>query len=238
MLKIGAQDITGLYVGETKIEKAYLGEELVFSAEKKPSRLPEGYTEVEYISLDNSVELYSAINMQTAVTRVVMDIVPRESLKSDRSIFYAASAPSNYIYTGRLYTNSTALNNLNCQFGWGISGSNSYSFYPNVGERITIDADSPGKTLKAGEHTYTLNPVGVNYNAGNMLIGGYPSNNYTTLKMDVYSVKIYRDGVLFGDFVPCVNSEGVVGMYNISTENIATRFVSASKGTIIPGPAV
>ncbi len=50
MLKIGAQDITGLYVGETKIEKAYLGEELVFSAEKKPSRLPEGYTEVEYIA--------------------------------------------------------------------------------------------------------------------------------------------------------------------------------------------
>lgn len=48
MLKLGTQDISALYLGETKIKRAYLGESLVFEG-SKPSRLPEGYTEVEYI---------------------------------------------------------------------------------------------------------------------------------------------------------------------------------------------
>ena len=48
MLKLRTQDISALYLGETKIKRAYLGETLVFEG-SKPSRLPEGYTEVEYI---------------------------------------------------------------------------------------------------------------------------------------------------------------------------------------------
>lgn len=240
MLKIGAQDITGLYVGETKIEKAYLGEELVFSAEKKPSRLPEGYTEVKYISLDNSVILYSALNFFTLTTRIIMNIVPKESFSNDRCLFYSQGTGS-YPAIGRLSTTKCGLGYYTSSLY--LNGDTSYTCAPEVGKALTIDMNAPEKTLTIGNESFALRPYNRNQNAGNTLIGGRPySTSYQceapTLSMDLYSMQLYREGVLFGDFVPCVNSEGVVGMYNISTENIATRFVSASEGTITPGPAV
>ena len=53
MLKTGVRQIAGLYAGETKITKAYWGEDLIFGVEK-PSRLPEGYTELEYVEFNGN----------------------------------------------------------------------------------------------------------------------------------------------------------------------------------------
>lgn len=206
----------------------------------RPSRLPDGYTEVEYISLDNSVILYSALNFFTLTTRIIMNIVPKESFSNDRCLFYAQGTGS-YPPIGRLSTKKCGLGYWTSSLY--LNGDTSYTCAPEVGKALTIDMNAPGKTLTIGNESFALHPYNRNQNAGNTLIGGRPySTSYQceapTLSMDLYSMQLYREGVLFGDFVPCVNSEGVVGMYNISTENIATRFVYASEGTITPGPAV
>lgn len=53
MIKLGDQKITAVYAGAQKITEAYAGESKIFGEDAAPSRLPEGYTEVEYISNPN-----------------------------------------------------------------------------------------------------------------------------------------------------------------------------------------
>lgn len=76
MLKIGAQDITGLYVGETKIEKAYLGEELVYSA-----GVTKEYQDYEYFSVDTS----AVVGNYSPYAQLI--IKPRVSGKTQRILF-------------------------------------------------------------------------------------------------------------------------------------------------------
>ena len=56
MLKLGEQSIAALHLGDTKIVKAYLGEEVVFEAQKE-SLLPDGYTEIEYVALPDNTRV-------------------------------------------------------------------------------------------------------------------------------------------------------------------------------------
>ncbi len=96
MLKIGAQDITGLYVGETKIEKAYLGEELVYSA-----GVTKEYQDYEYFAVDTS----AVVGNDTPYTYLIIN--PRVSVngKSTAYTFYfKASIPTNTLSSGSMYS--------------------------------------------------------------------------------------------------------------------------------------
>ncbi len=96
MLKIGAQDITGLYVGETKIEKAYLGEELVYSA-----GVTKEYQDYEYFSVDAS----AVVDNYTPYAQII--IYPRLSVNGKNTaytFYFKASIPTNTLSSGSMYS--------------------------------------------------------------------------------------------------------------------------------------
>ena len=96
MLKIGAQDITGLYVGETKIEKAYLGEELVYSA-----GVTKEYQDYEYFSVDTS----AVVGNYSPYAQLI--IKPRVSVNGKNTaytFYFKASIPSNTLSSGSMHS--------------------------------------------------------------------------------------------------------------------------------------
>lgn len=77
MLKLGAQNITGLYVGEATIKKAYLGEELVYSA-----GVTKEYQDYEYFAVDTS----AVVGNYTPYAEVI--IFPRLSVNGKKHSIY------------------------------------------------------------------------------------------------------------------------------------------------------
>lgn len=208
---------------------------------KPPVKLPTGYTEIEYISINSATRLSSGVDMHTAQTRVVMDIVPNTLLSSERSLFMAVASAGTQ---SRIGMTQISDNSIYCIFSYATSVYGSrISRDMMQGERYLIDVDAPNKTLKINNDNYNISPyLTSNYNAGEILIGGNPAQTtYSSIPMSIYSMKIYRNNVLFGDFIPCINKDGLVGMYNITTQvelSEENRFRSATSGTIVAGPII
>lgn len=106
MLKIGAQDITGLYIGEAKIGKAYLGEELVYSA-----GVTKEYQDYEYFAVDTS----AVVGNYTPYAQMI--IYPRLSVNGKNTaytLYFKASIPTNTLSSGTMssyfvYSPSTSI---------------------------------------------------------------------------------------------------------------------------------
>lgn len=205
------------------------------------SRLPDGYTELEYISTDVYTRIPTGIRATIDTTRVVMDIAPIEH-KNVRSYFFDAVNVSSPYYTlwYGLRNNETDGNMLwaSGYYGNSSSGYGSFNYSFDYESRITIDMDCPSKKLKIGNTIISISPAETTSmkDAGDLNFGGYyPSiNDAFTQRMSIYSAQVYLAGVLKGDFIPCVKDDGTIGMYNLVNDT----FYGASHGTLTPGPAV
>lgn len=204
------------------------------------SRLPEGYTEVEYISTGGYARLPTGIRATIDTTRFVLDCMPTEHRAVRGYFFDSLNVQSNYSYSFSLRNNETDGSMTWFSGYWGNSSAGyasiSHSF--KYGERVIIDMDSVAKKLRIGNSTYSLSPAtGTTVkDAGELNFGGYyPEDNVSyTQRMNIYSAQVYLKGELKGDFVPCTDKNGEVGMFNL----VNNTFYKASHGTITPGPAV
>lgn len=205
------------------------------------SRLPEGYTELEYISTDGYARIPTGILATIDTTRIVMDIIPTEH-RTIRAYFFDALNyySSSYTYGFGLRNNESdgSMNWFSGYWGSSSGGYSAFNYSFDYGKRITIDMDSPSKTLKIGDTTIPISPATNTSvkNAGALNFGGwYPDDNIAyTQRMDIYSAQVYLAGILKGDFVPCTKDDGAIGLYNL----VDHVFYGASHGTLTPGPAV
>lgn len=234
MLKIGAQDITGMYVGGKKIKKAYLGEDLVFGG-KNPSRLPDGYTELEYVSTDNYTVIPTGIIATTSTTRVTMSITPQERVKSVRYLFLILEAMEFVTYVLALRENST-IGKMRWYAGASSVRYGDISFDMGVGTRIDVDMDTTSKRLKIGEKEFSITPPADSVDIADLRFGGMAnySGGYPALKMHIHSGKVFVEGELKGDFVPCINPDRNAGLFNV----VDNTFHPDTYGTLTPGPTV
>lgn len=245
MLKIGTQGIAAMRLGAQEIKKAYLGGALVFGAGEGPgpSRLPEGYTEVEYIESDKNclidTEIRAAANEKPDV-KVAIDVEPIDDPTSTSSYFiysvYTVTSPSikSYYYTINWKTTS------------GV-----YAQLSSNAEKSVLANTTPRRMnmeLDGSNHTFTLDGKSVSLGTTSSMgstTGGYIyifGNLNTTLsnfriRAKLYSCKIYKgsDYPLVRDFVPCIDPTGAVGLYDL----VGGEFYGNSgTGTLTAGPAV
>ncbi len=235
MLKLGEQEIKGLYLGEQKIQKAYLGDKLVFGAEKKPSRLPEGYTEVEYIQSSGGACINTNISPYSFY---IMDM--------DVEILETTSTYSRYVFYA--YYQKTSTSKYFCHLYVKTSGGfvgllGNYSSAPNY----TVSSDStPRKTkisinrstkqffVGSDKYTYT-NGTMVSAVPGIKLLNSSLTSATSGLDAKLYSVKADKNGTPVADLVPCINPSGAVGLYDL----VGAKFYgNAGTGKLTAGPAV
>jgi hypothetical protein len=217
-----------VYVG---LKATIDGDKYVFSGDSQsgyewvynPSRLPVGYTEVEYIE-NESVAYINTSFKPNQDTRVIARMQTVTSMMHAR--FFGAGVWNgsngyqfdyeNY-YNGQLHISWGAINGWSTYNYYGDYNAHTYDWNKNV---FTID-----NGVFSAETTYTSFQCTDNLGLFVHIYNGEPCGDVTPwlegyersfLHGRLYSCQIYDNGTLIRDLVPCTrDSDSKVGVYDI-----------------------
>lgn len=197
--------------------------ELIAIFAVKISRLPDGYTELEYISVGNKCGFDTKYWSVPSKTKVVMDVQMNPYTNSYESIF--GSVTSNGL---SFFVRRDSASAIMCNVGTAKRLSTSLP-----SNRVTIDYNGPSQTISFGSTSFTVG-VGTSVVSTNLyLFASYSGENNPVSKL--YSAQVYKDGVLQRDLVPCKNPSGVIGLFDLVEGKLYKKSWS---GTLAAGPAV
>ena len=236
MLNLGTDKITALHLGGERIQKAYLGEALVFGAGTGPgpSRLPEGYTEVEYIESTGTQYIDTGVK-PASNCKLFLDVYPLSVKKLSTygvgylvySFFSRTSSP----YTKyRMFVEPFEPRLL-------VGTSETYISLSNdtTPRRIQITIDClQGKTFIDGGAEKAIASVVFNTAMSNISLLAFANPSAYVLGK-IYSCQIEFNGVPSRDFVPCIDPTGAVGLYDLVDGKF---YGNAGTGAFTAGPAV
>lgn len=189
--------------------------------------LPSGYKRREYIQSSGTQYIDTGLKPNNN-TKVVIAFELTENTGKHQIIFGARSSSSSgqYVlgFTGHrspaVWRSDFGSNQVTFSSNLTWSGNHNATKNGNI---CTLDAESVTNTASTFESTVNLLIC-----AGNT---GGNVDNYTKAK--VYSCKIYDNGTLARDFIPCKNASGLVGLWD-DVNN--TFYSNAGSGTFTAGP--
>lgn len=232
-MKLGESKVSGLYLGGEKIGKAYLGEAVVFAG-KKPSRLPEGYTEVEYIQSDNECSINTQYPyMRLNGTRIIVDIEAGEYTTGTENIF---GFPDYIMQSGSpLYFTTARITQTNVARRCGEVNSVGMYVPDFSGNRCTVDLNGYSGYFSVGSRktTFTTRTNYKSNSPGARLFSLYDTGKSISAKL--YSAQIYMLTNLAADLIPCINPYGEAGLYDLLRNEF---YGNSGAGVLTAGPAV
>lgn len=166
--------------------------------------LPKTYTRLEYIQSTGSQYIDTGFKANNN-TRIVIDI----QLTNGTDL--------QWLYGGRTATknNSFGFYWYNGAFGANFgTGQNTISAPSEATERLFIDHNKNNVNFNGASSTFTSATFSCDYNLW-LLSVNTAGAAYAIAKAKLYSCRIYDNGTLIRDFVPCKNSSGVVGLYDL-----------------------
>jgi len=169
--------------------------------------LPNGYTLLQWI--ENTGTEYIDLNfIPNQDTRVVMDFQLTQTSETGFALFGSRVSTTSRGYTFQKISNGW----------WGGMYGNTLI---NSG---TVQYDTNRHTLDKNKNiVYLDGNLLMSFDAatftcpGNMVLFGMDNNGTPTVSAEaikMYSLKVYDNGTLIRDLVPCKNTSGVVGMYD------------------------
>lgn len=195
--------------------------------EEHTSRLPAGYTEIEYLHSSGNVGFNTGVTVNFKTSKILLDIMIESAPSGYSNVINSANDPTN----GRL--NCFLLNNTNSVW-FGFDGGNNTSVSkPLANQRLTIDWSFPDKTFKVGSTTKSFSGTTVT-NGGTIII---LNNSGAAPTCKLYSFKIYNSSTLIKDYVPFVDSTGKIGLYDLVGDT-PIYDINTGSGTLTAGPAV
>lgn len=218
-------------------------------AEKPASRLPDGYTEVEYIQANSGAGINTGLYGNTlAKTRWVFDAEPLDNSSSFLLLgsSYSQSASSMFYY----FELSGALTTFYARFGpANLSikdlmrlgrmtiefNATKYNTAGTTNTQINGAVDEKTFEFTAAKNTYMQYLPNAYIFAANRRTGS-TAKQYFAGYAKLYSCKVYDStSTLLRDFVPCISPSGAVGLYDL----VGGQFCGNSgTGTLTAGPAV
>lgn len=186
-------------------------------------RLPEGYTELQYIE-------------STGTQWIDTGITPTQDYILYTKVAFLGSSGTNVLGT----RNSS--NDTTNRFGI-ISFGASALFGAFYGTNSVT-----GKAVDQTPHEFSIGPDGFTMDEKTVSVQqtnfscSYPiilfgfnngANGIVGAEEKVYSCKIYSDGQLVRDFIPCINPDGIIGLYD--KEN-AIFYQNSGNGNFLKGP--
>ena len=182
--------------------------------------LPSGYTKLDYIESSGRQYINTGFKPNQN-TRCVMDI---ENLSSAQAAFFGARANQNAA--------SFTYFSLSATTGRSDYGSSkqSMSFTNTVG-RYTVDQNKNVCTANGVTATGTANTFQLTNNLYLMAVNQADAATQNA-KLKLYSAKVYDNGTLVRDFIPCKNANGTLGLW----DNVNSVFyANAGTGTFSTG---
>lgn len=198
------------------------------------SRLPAGYTEVEYISPPDSTYNYGGIPLHSnnvnfgTNTTITVEFMPSGTAYSN--VWRSTNNYNFLLMSSDTKMSPMMLSNTSKVITTAVSLANKkITFTANYKDQfLTVQAGTYSNSFNVTRGTFTGNTIiylGSNASTGKCCTGRY------------YSAKILNGTIRIADCVPCVNSSGDVGMFNLVTNTFHKAiYFSSYKWTA--GPAV
>lgn len=210
----------------------------------KPSRLPQGYTEVEYIenfsSTANSYTKLAYINTNfypTEKTRTIADI---QVMKATMNPRYFGSGNWNALgyIVSQEWTIGESRARIYCKYG-NSSGWIQTSYVPTL-DRHVYDHNYNGKLVIDDVDIVSLPTTSFTCTRPMAIFTAIQNNGNVALDEAIYgrlySFNVYENDVLIRDLVPCTrDSDSVAGVYDIVND---VFYQSANSNSLIAGPTV
>ena len=214
MIAFGASDMTKAYVGSTEGTKAYLGDELVWGGES-PSLLPAGYTQLDWIQ-------------NTSDARIDTGIKGNASTSFKLRVRVDDLANTNGIFGARNTTTS------NCLTVNTSSGKFRFGFYRTTTSSSVAITQGQWYDVELNTRKFYVDGVQVDSRSSATFTTPYNLHFFTNVGNRSGELTYYDGRCSFGIsyvndmmFVPCINPNGVVGMYEATYGN----FCSSDNGT-------
>ena len=188
------------------------------------SKLPSGYTELEYIQSTGTQYINTGFKPNNN-THVFLIANLTSTPTGNTSLFGARTAATSKNYA-MLFIPPVFRSDYNNSYTqtWGITATTKRTYDKNK-ETTTLDGTSKSYTNALFQADYALYLFAIN-SAG-------ASQWYASMQM--YACQIYDNGTLVRNFIPCKNTSGVVGLY----DTVEGQFYSnAGTGSFTAGPEV
>ncbi len=201
---------------------------------KNPSRLPDGYTELEYIQSSGAQYIDTGVVLEygkVSDVRLVLDFeCIGDSGGSTRYIAGTRTAQEKQsfyiVYSANRYFSVGYYNQL-------FNSSTPYA------ARHLLDFNRNVCTLDGAVHTFPAYNISNSYSIylGTVNTKGAPASasNAASFTGRIYSCQIYKNDVLVRDLVPCKNSSGAVGLYDLVN---GTFCANAGSGSFTAGAEI
>lgn len=190
-------------------------------------RLPEGYTEVEYIQSDRACSINCSYMPSLVNDRIVLDIEAENYSGTKEHIF----ASYNVSGAACCDLSRTAGGQLTTKLG-----TQNYNYTVDISnKRIIIDCDFTKNIISFGDVSHSISKNAQSATSVFCLFRGN-STAAKSIQAKLYSAQIYSSGTLIRDFVPCINPSGVIGLYDLTKSYRDSFFRNSGTGTLTAGP--
>lgn len=181
----------------------YCPSDILVTAEGNSSRLPEGYTELEYIQSTGTQYIDTGFKPNNN-TRVDMKaaVVNTASTSVMFGTRHAANSTMFYLLVGNGAVKSYYNTSSSVSFGITAYAKNDISM---AKEKLTVNGESGSYTNATFQCNYSM-PLFALRTADTV-------HYYSSIKL--YECQIYDNDVLVRDYIPCRNPYGVVGLYDL-----------------------
>lgn len=213
---VGLYDLTGKqFYGNSGTGVFYAGPPVV--------TLPEGYTQLMYLESSGTQYINTGFNPNQD-TRAIVDCQILSGHSANGQIISAVDSTNFYLLI-YLYPSNV----FSTRYGKGALQNFDSSISPF--DRHVLDKNKNVTTIEGSVVTSTAETFSINYplylfardNAGSV-------DNFC--KMRLYSCRIYNNGLMVRDFIPCKNASGTIGLYDMVNGQFYTN---AGTGTFTAG---
>lgn len=187
--------------------------------------LPAGYTLLEYIESNGNSYIDTGFKPNPYTTK--MDI--SFSLNSTSSTLGIFGSRPVSTAASKDSCNVFVINNA-IRLDW--VGSSDISVLCDTYTLYNLSCHKNKVTVNGIEYTSNINK-GENYLLYPVYIGTFNNagSPYSGFLGKIYSCKIYDDGVLVRDYIPCKNQSGVYGLY----DKVNEKFYGSASGAVFTG---
>ena len=213
---VGLYDLTGKqFYGNSGTGVFYAGPPVV--------TLPEGYTQLMYLESSGTQYINTGFNPDQN-TRAIVDCQILSGHSANGQIISAVDSTNFYLLI-YLYPSNV----FSTRYGKGTLQNFDSSISPF--DRHVLDKNKNVTTIEGSVVTSTAATFSINYplylfardNAGSV---------DNQCKMRLYSCRIYNNGLMVRDFIPCRNASGTIGLYDLVNGQFYTN---AGTGTFTAG---
>lgn len=221
-----------IILGSTEAEAMYIGSTLIWQAQS-PGRLPQGYTELEYISststggqyINMNILLYDVLNKQYDIATKFSIAGNGKNTSQQGTLFGCQENINPWPGTFIRYKDNSIIGRY---IGADVKDN-------NLGSVNTI-IELTEKTPPA-KNVYNYNNSNKTHTWGTSLFSIMDANGNPDqfVEATLYYFKLFVNGTLVRDMVPCKNSNNVVGLYDVVND---TFYTSPNGAEFVAGPAV